>query len=345
MNKILFISAHLPSLKLQAGNKTSFNFIEKLKINNIVDVKVIMRKNVISAYENIQNVQLFKMKFYDYFISFLLSLFLVPFKFLSRISSLLVHNLKGKFFEYNEIILDGTAVFWLVFFIPKRVKVTCLCHDILFHYAQKYPLYLRLFNFRYFFIESLFFNKAKSIIVQSPLDKKMLVERFNLNPDKITLLNPYLSPFLKNISKNRLNIENGSILFWGAMDRKENYLSIQYFVNKVFLRLISDYKFLKLYIVGSNPNRSLLKLAEKYPKNIIVTGFIDDPSIFFEKAHIGIAPLILGAGIKVKVLEMLSVGIPVIVSPIGAEGIEDKNLRVLPSVENFYEEILTFINE
>ena len=43
---------------------------------------------------------------------------------------------------------------------------------------------------------------------------------------------------------------------------------------------------------------------------------------------IRIAPLLSGAGIKVKTLEMLRSGLPVVATPIGAEGITDPRLYV-----------------
>ena len=58
---------------------------------------------------------------------------------------------------------------------------------------------------------------------------------------------------------------------------------------------------------------------------MIVTGFVDSPNQFFEDSMCMVVPLVIGAGIKIKVLEGLSSGIPVISNEIGIEGIAAQN--------------------
>jgi glycosyltransferase involved in cell wall biosynthesis len=70
-----------------------------------------------------------------------------------------------------------------------------------------------------------------------------------------------------------------------------------------------------------------------------VTGFLDDPAPCFCRAHLAILPLSSGAGVKVKVLECLASGLPVLTTAIGAEGIEateKDGLLVLPFDEEVF---------
>ena len=69
---------------------------------------------------------------------------------------------------------------------------------------------------------------------------------------------------------------------------------------------IKNYRFI---IAGANPPKSIV---EKYQndKTVYITGFIDDPSEIFNISHISVVPLRLGAGIKVKTLESLYMGLP-----------------------------------
>ena len=52
-----------------------------------------------------------------------------------------------------------------------------------------------------------------------------------------------------------------------------------------------------------------------------MTGFIDEPAATLQSATIAVLPLRMGGGVKVKVLELLGAGVPVVTTPVGAEGI------------------------
>ena len=110
------------------------------------------------------------------------------------------------------------------------------------------------------------------------------------------------------------------ILFFGAMSRPENSLSAIWFIENV-MPLISDLD-IRFVILGSNPTTELKNFQSE---RIIITGFVESIVPYFESAVCLVAPLVLGAGIKVKILEGLSSGCPVITNQIGIEGIHAKD--------------------
>ncbi|MEO1185016.1 MAG: glycosyltransferase family 4 protein [Cyanobacteria bacterium J06636_27] len=154
----------------------------------------------------------------------------------------------------------------------------------------------------------------------SKKDRNILTSLFAIPEKNIIVKPPQLSEFVSKIKRNLEKIENKSLLFWAAMNRPENEQAAINFIQNCFTDLLKIDPEYKLYIVGSNPS---LKIKQLESENIIVTGFIEDPSDFFEKAQIGIVPLLQGAGIKLKTLEMMQAGLPVISTSIGAEGIEN----------------------
>lgn len=110
------------------------------------------------------------------------------------------------------------------------------------------------------------------------------------------------------------------ILFFGAMARPENSLSAIWFIENVLPRLTDlDIRFV---ILGSNPPGELKKYQSD---RVYITGFVDSITPYFSQSMCLVAPLVLGAGIKIKVLEALSSGIPVLTNEIGIEGIPAKN--------------------
>jgi glycosyltransferase involved in cell wall biosynthesis len=125
------------------------------------------------------------------------------------------------------------------------------------------------------------------------------------------------------------------------MSRIENYSAAINFIENSFPLVKAIFPLTKLYIIGSNPPSNLIKLSSE---SIIVTGYVEDPSAYFERASIGIAPLLEGAGIKVKVLEMLEVGLYTIATPVAAEGIvTNSNLKVC-EMNSFHIEICNYWN-
>lgn len=109
-----------------------------------------------------------------------------------------------------------------------------------------------------------------------------------------------------------------NIVFFGAMNRVENVESACWFYENVFSKLSKDD--INFVILGSKPDTRLLELAE-VDSRVVVTGFVEDITPWLENCMCMVAPLVLGAGIKVKVLEALSAGIPLLTNSIGMEGI------------------------
>ncbi|HEY5425074.1 MAG TPA: glycosyltransferase [Candidatus Tumulicola sp.] len=77
---------------------------------------------------------------------------------------------------------------------------------------------------------------------------------------------------------------------------------------------------LRLTLAGADPTRAVRALAES---DVEVTGYVADVDALLEKARVFVAPLRFGAGIKGKIVYALAHGIPVVTTPVGAEGIFD----------------------
>ena len=101
------------------------------------------------------------------------------------------------------------------------------------------------------------------------------------------------------------------------MNRIENSSSALWFIENVMPRLKDED--VKFTIIGNKPPQ---ELVNKRSEKIVITGFVDDPAPYFENAMCLVAPLLLGAGVKVKIIEALSSGVPVITNDIGIEGID-----------------------
>lgn len=132
-----------------------------------------------------------------------------------------------------------------------------------------------------------------------------------------------LMPWIQKINPNNKGYEKRSdILFIGSFIHKPNIDSLVWFVKSIFPLVKNEIKDIKLIVVGSNPTAEILDLGTN---DVVVKGYVPDASPYFENTRIMVAPLRYGAGVKGKVLEAMSYGLPVVTTSIGAEGIELQN--------------------
>ena len=153
------------------------------------------------------------------------------------------------------------------------------------------------------------------IMTQCEKDKQLLLD-CDINENKIYVLSPYYHD-MRHIDRIELNHD---ILFWGAMYRADNYEAAIWFIDNV-MPLLKDVD-VRFVIAGNRPPQ---KLKAKANERVIVTGFVENEVPLFEQSLCFVSPLLTGAGIKVKVIEALSAGIPVLTNTIGIEGISAVN--------------------
>lgn len=163
-------------------------------------------------------------------------------------------------------------------------------------------------------------NKKKELLVYGAADTLWAVT----HEDKEALLNElsyvrveirpviHALPLVKNGFENR----NG-ILFVGNFNHRPNIDAINFFVRQVMPEILNNIPDLHLYIVGNDPHNLVAELASD---NVSVTGYVEDLSDYYNNCRISVAPLRYGAGLKGKVVESLSYGVPVVTTSIGVEG-------------------------
>jgi len=126
-------------------------------------------------------------------------------------------------------------------------------------------------------------------------------------------------PTIPKASSNAGPSIERTVLFVGTMSRGLNVAAVEWFVRNVWHRirtLVPDARFV---VAGEGPPTSLRTLDEA---GVHVMGSFDDLDAVYASARVVVAPLLRGSGIKFKVLEAMSRGIPVVATPIAAAGID-----------------------
>jgi GT2 family glycosyltransferase len=111
--------------------------------------------------------------------------------------------------------------------------------------------------------------------------------------------------------------ERENILFIGSFEHPPNVDAMHHFIDDVFPLLHQQRPNIRLLIVGPHAPKPLLAKANA---NIEFLGFVEDIAPLFHNVRLSIAPLRYGAGVKGKINSSMSFGVPVIASPIAAEG-------------------------
>jgi sugar transferase (PEP-CTERM/EpsH1 system associated) len=135
-------------------------------------------------------------------------------------------------------------------------------------------------------------------------------------------------------------------LFTGVMDYKPNVDAVVWFAEKCWGDIIKQHPRARFIIAGMNPNRDVMKLVEL--TGVEVTGFVDDILPYYHQADIFVAPFRLARGVQNKVLQAFSCALPVISTPMGAEGIRcqaDRDILIASSPEQFIQQANKLIDQ
>ncbi|HEV2904556.1 MAG TPA: glycosyltransferase [Pyrinomonadaceae bacterium] len=112
------------------------------------------------------------------------------------------------------------------------------------------------------------------------------------------------------------------VLFVGSMDYHANVDAVVEFAHSVWPRMQAQMPDLIFTIVGRNPPPEVRQLAAL--PAIEVTGTVKDVRPYYREALAALVPLRVGGGSRLKILEAMAAGVPVISTRRGAEGIEVK---------------------
>lgn len=115
-----------------------------------------------------------------------------------------------------------------------------------------------------------------------------------------------------------------SLIFAGSMDYSANVDAVVWFVNNIWPELRRQHPELSFAIVGRDPTPEVRALAGDgaNTNRVKVTGTVPDVRPYYSGALAAVVPLRIGSGTRLKILEAMAAGIPVISTRLGAEGLD-----------------------
>jgi polysaccharide biosynthesis protein PslH len=133
--------------------------------------------------------------------------------------------------------------------------------------------------------------------------------------------------------------EADSLLYFGAINYFPNQDAVIHFIDHVFPRIRQRRPLAKFRIVGPGAPESVLS---RQGNGVEVVGMVDAVAPYIEQASAVVVPLRIGGGTRLKIVEALAKGKPVISSRLGAEGLDvvhDEHLLLADEPADFADQV------
>lgn len=137
-----------------------------------------------------------------------------------------------------------------------------------------------------------------------------------------------------------------NIVFTAWLKYYPNAVAAIDFVKNVFPKIKKEIPDIKFYIVGKEPPQKVLDLENT--EGVTVTGYVDDVRDYLGNADAAVIPLQIGGGTRLKILEAMSMKIPVVSTVLGAEGLDvkdGKNILIACNDDEFAQSVIKVIKD
>jgi hypothetical protein len=108
----------------------------------------------------------------------------------------------------------------------------------------------------------------------------------------------------------------------GLLTLAHNADGVQVFLDVCLPELLRAVPDARVHVVGRGAPQSVVDAAATFGDSVSMEGYVDDLDALLSRATALVMPLRFGSGIKIKVIEALARGLPVVSTPVGAEGLE-----------------------
>jgi sugar transferase (PEP-CTERM/EpsH1 system associated) len=183
-------------------------------------------------------------------------------------------------------------------------------------------------------------------------DRSLLISRYDLSaieqeaPLHNVFFNPHGVDFTYFSPDTSVQKEPSTLIFTGNMGYPPNADAAHYFCKEILPLVRRQVPDIKLYIVGADPTPELRSLGRD--PFVEVTGRVPDLRVYMNRVQVGIGPLRVGAGLQNKVLEGMSMGLPMVITSVANEGIQavDKeNVLIADSPGHFADRVVTLLHD
>lgn len=320
MKTILFLTPYVPSSRAGGENYTRL-LLEELSLDYKIDLLYYRYADdpiytcpndnvrVVKEIINSMKVKLLNALFYPY----IHPIFSIRFdrKILRLIKDLVEKN------HYDLVYLDHSQMALYGKYFPNIIKIL-MSHDVM---AQRFSRQGNWLNRKWIIKgERAVMCQPNTIVFSfSEKDRKIISDTYGIE-SKVTHF------FLdKTLVDAKPELINKRIVFFGKWKRPDNFDGLKWFFDNVY-NLID--KSIKILIIGKwLPDSFISEIKDL--DNVEYLGFVENPYSIIANSIATVSPLFSGAGVKVKVVESIACGTPVIGTEIAFEGLPEKYSKMM----------------
>ena len=218
-------------------------------------------------------------------------------------------------------------------------------------WERHYEAQRRLLNRFYFWIQwkrMMAFEKhactrLNRLVTVSPQDSEIFRNKFgltNILGDVPTGVDTdYFYPIEKSSKKQN------NLVFIGSMDWFPNEDAVLYFTEETYAKIKVEIPDVTFTVVGRSPSKKVMDLQE-VDSTIHVTGTVEDIRPHVTSATAMVVPLRIAGGTRIKIFEGMAMGIPIVSTRIGAEGlpvVHNSNILLADTPEDFSRETIRLL--
>lgn len=257
-------------------------------------------------------------------------------------------NLKN---EYDYVLLEGTYVVSILKNKTLRYKKLilrmhndeCVYFRELFQSEKVYwrKIYYWIESYKFNFIDKKIMNKVSNVMFISSDELKKYKNKYHK-------INSYFLPSAIKLNLKKVFNKNKNVVFIGSLFMVNNKEAIRFFIEKIhpLLNDIENYTF----IIAGNSKGEGIEWIKKLAANYSNINIIDSPESLddiYANASVFVNPMLHGAGVKLKTVNAIVNGLPVVSTTIGNQGTgleHGKHIYVADEPEKFAEYVRMLLN-
>lgn len=254
--------------------------------------------------------------------------------------------------SYDIVHLEGLFLTPYIDTIRKhsKAKIVLRSHNVEFMIWERLTAstnnpvkksYLKLLTERLKKYELNLLNSYDAIATITPVDK----ETYAHFGCEIPIMAVPLGVDVNDYKINNVLPVDFSIFHLGSMDWMPNLDAVDWFLNNVHKKLVAKIPHIKIYLAGKDMPQRIKDMADN---NLIVMDRIANSKEFMQDKGAMIVPLLSGGGMRVKIIEGMAAGKPIVSTSIGAEGInytDNENILIADTPDDFIHAIFKLLKD